>query len=61
MQLEEYQAEQDKGYVTRFVDFFRWTDEHKGIPEDGGDIPVNRTPDETGPASDKEDVFSPPK
>ncbi len=39
--LEEYEQDgSKKGYLTRFFDFFRWTDEQRGIPE--GDIPVNR-------------------
>ena len=38
--LEEYeQNSSEKGYLTRFFDFFKWTDEHRGIPE--GDIPVS--------------------
>lgn len=39
--LEEYEQDgSEKGYLTRFIDFFRWTDEQRGIPE--GDIPVNQ-------------------
>lgn len=29
-----------QGYFARFIDFFSWTDEHRGIPENG-DTPVN--------------------
>jgi outer membrane protein assembly factor BamE len=47
--LEEYEQDgSEKGYLTRFFDFFRWTDEQRGIPE--GDIPVSRpNPHEEGP------------
>jgi len=40
--LSDYEAgesEEEKGYWRRFVDFFAWTDEHRGIPSDG-DVPV---------------------
>ena len=42
--LEDYDASDDgkKGFFARFFDFFSWTDEQRGIPENGGDIPVNR-------------------
>lgn len=51
--LEEYEENgSEKGYLTRFIDFFRWTDEQKGIPE--GDIPVNRPNPYEGPI-DRED------
>ncbi len=40
--IEDYEEEEqgEKGYWARFVDFFSWTDEHRGIPEDN-DVPVN--------------------
>jgi outer membrane protein assembly factor BamE (lipoprotein component of BamABCDE complex) len=41
--LEDYEGDEDEGdksYWRRLVDFFAWTDEHEGIPTDGGDIPV---------------------
>ncbi len=41
--LEDYEQGSEageKGYWERFVDFFSWTDEHRGIPENG-DVPVN--------------------
>jgi outer membrane protein assembly factor BamE len=39
--LEDYDSESDeKSYWRSFIDFFSWTDEQRGIPEDG-DIPVN--------------------
>ncbi len=40
--LEDYDGSDnsEKGYWGRFVDFFKWTDEHEGIPSDG-DVPVN--------------------
>ena len=39
--LEDYEGDEEgeKGYWGKFVDFFSWTDEHKGIPTDG-DAPV---------------------
>ncbi|MCU7938278.1 MAG: outer membrane protein assembly factor BamE [gamma proteobacterium symbiont of Bathyaustriella thionipta] len=39
--LDDYEAgeEGEKGYWGRLVDFFSWTDEHRGIPSDG-DAPV---------------------
>lgn len=37
---EEGEDEGEKSYWRRFVDFFAWTDEHRGIPSDG-DVPVN--------------------
>ena len=40
--LQDFDEEQDDGeksYWRRFLDFFAWTDEHRGIPSDG-DIPV---------------------
>ncbi len=42
--LEDYDGGDvgKKGFFARFFDFFSWTDEHHGIPENGGDIPVNR-------------------
>ncbi len=40
--LEDYEEESgEKGYWDRFIDFFAWSDEHRGIPENGGDVPVN--------------------
>ena len=49
--LEDYEGGDEdgkKGYWRRFVDFFSWTDEHRGIPKDG-DVPVNpRGEGETG-------------
>ena len=41
--LEDYDGKNDngkKGYWARLVDFFSWSDEHKGISSDG-DVPVN--------------------
>lgn len=40
--LEDYEELDDgeKGYWSRFIDFFSWTDEHRGIPSDD-DVPVN--------------------
>jgi len=41
--LEDYEGDGEdgeKGYWARFIDFFSWTDEHRGIPTDG-DVPVN--------------------
>ncbi len=39
--LEDYEGDEevDKSYWGRFVDFFSWTDEQRGIPTDG-DAPV---------------------
>ena len=49
--LEDYEESEDdaqKSYWRRFVDFFAWTDEHRGIPTDD-DVPVNpRGEGETG-------------
>lgn len=53
--LEDYEDSEDgseKSYWRRFVDFFAWTDEHRGIPSDGGDVPVNpRGEGETAPGT----------
>ena len=40
--LEDYEENYDgeKGYWSRFLDFFAWSDEHEGIPTDG-DVPVS--------------------
>lgn len=39
--LEDYEEDDsEKGWWGRFVDFFSWTDEHRGIPTDD-DIPVS--------------------
>ena len=41
--LEDFEGSTDDGeksYWRRFIDFFAWTDEHRGIPTDG-DTPVN--------------------
>ncbi|MCK5648920.1 MAG: outer membrane protein assembly factor BamE [Gammaproteobacteria bacterium] len=39
--LEDYEGddEDEKGYWGKFVDFFSWTDEHRGVPTDD-DVPV---------------------
>lgn len=41
--LDDYEEEgaTTKSYWRRTVDFFSWSDEHKGIPTNGGDTPVN--------------------
>ncbi len=41
LEIYEDDVSSTQGYWKKFWSFFAWTDEHKGIPETGGDTPVN--------------------